>query len=62
MTYYMLSIEDWPDFWDFGMPDSAWYDLGQNADLDTLIEILDPVWDLLIHHTQPPFLTPIWLD
>jgi hypothetical protein len=62
MTYYLLSIDDWTDFWDLNIPDTAWHSLGQNADLDTLIEITDPIWNTVIHHAAFDFLTPIWIQ
>jgi hypothetical protein len=62
MTYYLLSIDAWPDFWDLNIPDTAWHSLGQNQDLDTLIEFTDPKWNTVIHHAAPDFLTPIWIQ
>jgi len=61
MRYYLLGIDDWWKFEDLNVPDTSWHSLGQNQVLDTLIEFTDPVWDLLIHHLEPDFLTPIWI-
>jgi hypothetical protein len=61
MKYYLLSLDDWWRFYDLNLPDDAWHDLGQNTDLDTLIEITDPIWSTVIHHANFDFLTPIWL-
>jgi len=59
--YYILAVDDWTDFWDLNIPESAYQELGQNANLETLIEFTDPTWALAISHKQPNFLTPIWI-
>ena len=59
--YFILAIDDWPDFWDLNIPDEAYVELSQNADLDTLIEFVDPKWELAIRHRQPDCLIPIWI-
>ena len=59
--YYILAVDDWTDFWDLNIPESAYISLGQNDNLETLIEFTDPTWALAISHKQPDCLTPIWI-
>ncbi len=54
--YYVIDIEDWTAWYDLDIPDSAWITIAQNHDLETLIEIQDPLWQLAFEFAAPDFV------
>jgi hypothetical protein len=62
MRFYLLGIDNWCEFYDLNIPDSSWISLGQNQDLDTLIEITDPLWSAALEYINLDFLIPIWIQ
>lgn len=62
LVLYIIKIDDWWRWYDLNIPDSAWVSIVQNADLDTLIEITDPAWQLALQYAMPEFLTEICIE
>ena len=54
--YYVIDIDDWTAWYDLDIPDSAWISLAQNEFLETLIEIQDPLWQLVFEWATPDFV------
>jgi hypothetical protein len=54
--YYVIDIEDWTDWYDLDVPDSAWITIAQNEYLETLIEIQDPLWQMAFALAAPDFV------
>ena len=58
---YVLDIEDWWAFYDLNIPDSGWYSIGQDENLNTYIKITDPTWSAALAVHTPFFLIPQWI-
>lgn len=59
---YIIQIDDWTRWYDLNIPDEAWITLVQNSDLETLIEIVDPVWQMALELWPPEFVHGICID
>jgi hypothetical protein len=59
---YILQIDDWCEWYDLNVPDHAWITLAQNQDLETLIEIVDPLWKMAFEIATPSFVQKICID
>jgi hypothetical protein len=62
LLLYIIQIDDWWKWYDLNIPDSAWISIIQNHDLETLIEITDPAWQLALQYSTPDFLTQICIE